>query len=90
MRQVWKYQLAVGDYVTLDMPKGAEILSFALQRGVPCLWVLVDPAADTEVRKFRLAGTGHPIMEAHLEFIGTIHVSDSALIFHLFEMTKGE
>ena len=86
MKQVWKYQFSVQDHHSFRMPIGAQVLSVDVQQGAPCIWALVDPKADVEERHFRLAGTGHPINEVGLHFVGTFQLLGGSLIFHLFEV----
>lgn len=86
MRTVWKYELAIDDYIDVEIPKGAEILTFQIQSDKPCIWCLVDPNVEKETRRFRLAGTGHDIKEDNLKYIGSCQVHEGVLIFHLFEI----
>lgn len=87
MLSVFKYTFPVEDTIHLSLPVGANIISFDHQEGVFCVWALVDPnEPETEVRVFRLAGTGHPISnDSKLEFIGTCKYN-MKLVFHLFEL----
>ena len=85
-RTIWKFPLAVGDVSQIAMPEGAEILSVQTQQEQPCLWALVDPGATLEARSFRLAGTGHPIFEDNIRFIGTFQLSGGSFVGHLFEL----
>ena len=88
MKQVWKYTLALDDYQDIDMQIGAEVLSLDVQHNTICIWALVDPEKGTEKRRFRIAGTGHPITDQRqlLNFIGTVMTADCALVFHIFEL----
>lgn len=86
MKTVWKYRLEIEDYNDVYMPLGATVLSVALQAGIICLWVLVDPEASLIRRRFRIAGTGHPIDEEQHEFIGTVLYPWLGLVFHVFEV----
>ncbi len=90
MKKVFKYVLEFADYVELELPVGAKILHFGIQYGDPRIWALVDPTAGKEIRKFRFAGTGHPITEpdSELDFIGTVMMRDGALVWHLFEVKE--
>jgi len=92
MKKVFKYTLAFTDYVELELPVGAKILHFDIQHGDPRIWALVDPThtVEREIRKFRLAGTGHPITEldSELKFIGTVMMQGGTLVWHLFEVIK--
>lgn len=99
-RCIWKYELELTDYVELELPAGAEILCVGAQTdfGVDCrketlcLWALVYSGDDsvTRTRKFRIAGTGHPITEGvhDLKYIGTVFMYDTTLIWHVFEIVR--
>lgn len=89
MLKVFKYEMPLNDYFDLDLPRGAKILKVDTQFDLPQLWALVDPDESImEMRKFRFAGTGHPIVEEleKLEFIDTFQMRDGNLIFHVFEV----
>jgi len=88
MLTVYKYQVPIVDNFELELPVGAKILSFMEQRGAPCVWVLIDPDMHHEVRRFRLAGTGHPITidPDELRFVGSVLLRGGDLVFHLFEI----
>ena len=90
MKTIYKYTIPVEDNFSLELPKGAEILTVQEQHGSPQIWALVNPDTSfTETRNFRLAGTGHLIEEKEgLEYIGTFQLSDGAFIGHLFEMKR--
>lgn len=88
---VFKYPVPIGvgtDEFTLNLPDGARPLSFQAQRGEAMLWALVDPDAKPTRRRFRVAGTGHPIATPveRLRFIGTSQFG--SLVFHLFEIVE--
>jgi hypothetical protein len=84
--QVWKQPIPVDGAFELLMPRGARVLTVQVQGTIPCVWMLVDPAAAPERRRFRLAGTGHPIENAaDLDYVGTFQIHGGALVFHLFE-----
>ena len=87
MKQVWKYIIQFNHTTSISMPVGATILMVANQRNVPCRWALVDPEADTEVRQFRIAGTGHDIEAGHAEnYVGSMLAMDEGLVLHIFEI----
>ena len=87
---IWKYKLEVTDGQNIIMPKGAEILTVQMQDENPCLWALVDPTADTEIRFIEIFGTGNPIlsdMGVSREYISTFQMLGGKLVFHAFEYT---
>ena len=86
MKSVWKYKISVEDYTVLNLPVGAKPLSVQEQRGEVYLWCLVNPDQKVhETRTFRLAGTGHPIVE-NVEFLGTFQLYEGSFVGHLFEV----
>ena len=61
MKRIFKYEIPIINGFSLDLPEGAVCLSAQVQRDVPQLWALVDPAAPTEPRWFAVIGTGHDV-----------------------------
>ena len=89
MLTIFKYPVPAEDHFTLEMPKGAKILTVQAQRGNPQLWAMVDSETKKEKRYFRLAGTGHPLGDDYLKiinYIGTFQMGNGVLVFHLFEI----
>ena len=89
MLKVYKYPLRPNDYIDIQLPKGGQILTIQTQGDMPYLWALVNPDNPRMKRRFRLAGTGHPINESMSELFyhGTFQLHGGALIFHLFEVS---
>ena len=85
---IWKYPLRIKDDPTLSMPAGARVLCVQVQGDQPMVWAMVDPLKPTEVRRFRLAGTGHPIDTDPGRYVGTFQAHNGALVFHLFESPR--
>lgn len=86
MLTVYKYPVQADDYFEVMMPAGAQVLTVQLQYGDAQMWALVNPDAPLRVYRFRLAGTGHPIRETNLTYIGTFQAMGGGLVFHLFEI----
>ena len=79
---IWKYEVPVTDEFTIELPNAFRVLTVQTQRGVPQLWVLVDPDAEFTVpQRFWLVGTGHPITHGG-DYIGTFQIG--TFVFHLF------
>lgn len=87
MKRIFKYPVPIEDVFALNMPRGAQPLSVQMQGDKPHLWALVDPDAELRLRYFCVIGTGHPIAEVPLAFIGTFQMHGGSLVFHLFEAT---
>lgn len=93
MLTIYKWAIPIEDHFTLELPKNARILTIQTQRDTPQLWAMVDSETEKETRHFRLSGTGHPLGNDYLRiinYIGTFQIENGALVFHLFEVKKGE
>jgi len=88
MRCIYKYTIPPQDKFNLELPKGAQILSFQEQDDKLCLWALVNPVAAKVVRYFHIFGTGNVIDACIdvLQYIGS--VQQSIYVWHLFEEYK--
>jgi hypothetical protein len=86
MKTVWKYALPLAPELIIAMPEYSEILSVQFQRGMPTMWVLVDPDCETETRVFQYFGTGQNDIPEGPEFnhIETLQFG-SGEVYHLFE-----
>lgn len=91
MRKViYKYPVAltVGFEESVEMPIGAEIVRFKDQGGRLVVWAIVSVAdkyeenVGTEMRRFRVVGTGHKIPEG-VSYIASC--DQGPFVWHLFE-----
>ena len=86
---VWKFELAVASACEVLIPKGWRPLAVQMQDETPCLWALVDPAAESEPVGIVCYGTGHPVMNAEqLDYLGTIQIAGGEFIFHYFAVKR--
>lgn len=91
MQTIWKFEIAeITDRFTLDMPKGASILTVQIQNDMPSVWACVDSEQDIERRYFEIVGTGNPFPKENDEdidrqYIGTFQLHEGKIVFHLFE-----
>lgn len=90
MLKVYKYDVPMADHFILHLPKGARILTVQAQLNWICLWALVDPDLPLVPRRFRFAGTGHPIEESsrNLHYVSTFQMNNGGLVFHIFEIVE--
>lgn len=86
MQTVWKFELEIEDYQSIEMPKGAKLLTVEVQFGIPVLYALVNPDAEKVERAIRIAGTGHSIVENNIEYIGSFQMHGGAFVAHVFEI----
>lgn len=95
---VYRYPIDIVGEQTIPMPRGAEILTVAKREGSTVLlgvgaheavemWALVDPDEPMEDRRFRVAGTGHPLPDVgDLQFLDSVQIAAGQLVFHVFEI----
>ncbi len=90
-RTVLKWSMAA-PVEKFAMPPGSVVLDVATQNGLPTLWTLgPTPSGVTEQREFIGYGTGHPMWEENLTYVGTAHdVYGDGLVFHIFERRPAE
>jgi len=81
---IWKFPIKITEVQRVEMPIGAEILSAQMQNGDLCLWALVSPASNKEMRIIEIHGTGNYIVPANRKFIGAAQML-GALVWHVFE-----
>lgn len=85
--KIWKFSLGkiiTDEVITVAMPKGATILHVRSQRDVPCIWALIDPNAETEMRQFYIAATGEATPKG--QYLGTVFQYDGIYVWHVFEL----
>lgn len=81
---VWKYEFEINDELQRKpMPRGAHIIHVAPLDGLICVWALVEERAHTDIRRFRVVGTGHPINLQKECHVGTCVMTP--FVWHLFE-----
>ena len=85
MKTIWKYHITYGQN-EYEMPKDAKILSAQLQHNEFCVWALVDPEKEKEIRTIEIFGTGLPfnVSDGKYKFIDTIQ--HGWFVGHIFEI----
>lgn len=90
-RTIWKYPLPAkyyGDF-ELELPDGAVFLSLQVQRGVPCLWAMVDPSAPKVRETFKWLLTGDEVPTGtDWGYVGLVQLHDGGLVVHLWRMFR--
>ena len=81
---IWKYVLKTETNQIIEIPEGAKILSAGEQLNNICVWVNVDTEMPVVNRKFSIYGTGHLIPKDPGDFIGSVHLYNGTLIFHVY------
>jgi hypothetical protein len=96
MSNVWKFSLPiekVNDVISFDMPVGADVLSVGNQDECICFWTVINDPWSTlkQTRRFRLAGTGHPLEVAGFKFgkfLGTVLFMKGEFVLHVWEEAR--
>lgn len=87
MKTIWKYPFHVSDYVSIEMPRGAQILPHVEAAGQTMLvvWAKVDTDQPTETMTLAVVGTGNtlPTFSDHGTYIGTALAGP--FVWHVFQ-----
>lgn len=81
-RKIFKYSLEIVQEQRIEMPAGCKVLGLQMQRGVPALWVEIDPKEPMISYRIRMVGTGHDFDAYALHYLGT--VQDGPLVWHYY------
>lgn len=82
---IWKFTLTLKPEQTIEIPHTHEYLSIQMQAGQPCLWAIVDPAANTKAVRIAChptGGIGAPARRDGHEYLGTVQVDWT--VWHFF------
>lgn len=93
MKTVWKFEVPLEaprrGNKRIKIPRGGRVLSLALQRDEPCIWVEVDPAAELSEWVFDWVGTGQTVTPG-FEYLGTVlSPGEGKWVFHLYGLEIG-
>jgi hypothetical protein len=87
-QRIFRYELELAERQVLNLPAGHVILSVAQSRTRYAIdmWAVVIPdderTGQTEVA-IQICGTGHPIPDVRMKFVGTVVMSDG-YVWHVF------
>ena len=85
MKTIHKFPLQINTGQSVSMPADAKILSVQFQHGILTMWAEVDTEAAPSVRAIYIFGTGHPIHEDDLIYIGTVQQAGGNLVWHVYD-----
>jgi len=90
MKAIYKYTLSP-DETTVQLPKGAKLLSAGYQMDghqvEVRLWALVDTEAPLEAREIFVFGTGQFVPQAlvdGLQLLDTVNIHPIGIVLHIF------
>ena len=93
MKTIYKYELDTIPEQTLSIPEYNEPLFVKMQRGVPCIWFLVNPDTNSKNVKIKIYGTGHNIPDTAFksdscniqeQYVGSFMELSENLVWHVF------
>lgn len=84
MSEVWKFLTNHVPEQQLMMPRGTQLLSVQMQRGVLTLWGLVDPIQPKELRAVYIVGTGHTFDANGKTYLGMVLTDSDTFVWHVF------
>lgn len=91
-QEVWKFCTTNEGFAhkfEIKMPKNTQLLYVDKDvHNSPCIWGLVYPNEEMEVRHFELFGTGHTIpndMGVERKYVGSYRYQNGEFIGHIFE-----
>ena len=83
MHTIWKFPIKVTDRQGINVPNDAYPVHVGLDPvGNLCIWLRVDPDRIKRKMIVRLFGTGHPIDDTTLVFVGS--VKQANFMWHIF------
>ena len=86
MKVIWKYEIPIESWFTLEMPMGAKIHTFQTQGDEAHIWAIVEPGREIVKRCFVILATGQEFIESPGKYLGTVQVYGGQLVWHLFEV----
>lgn len=86
--KIFKYEIGFNED-PIVMPKNARIVHVGKQGFATCIWAIVDPSQENELRTIQVFGTGHEIPTG-LNYIATwqdapFQTDARCNVWHLFE-----
>lgn len=86
MKSIFKYVLLIKETQLVTLPKNAQVLSVANQRGNLVLWAAVNTQVkETEQHLITIGTTGNPLPDIRkANFLGTVLFDNDTFVAHVF------
>jgi len=68
------------------VPSDAELLYAREQHNEVCIWFRCEPSRPQERRRIKVVGTGHSDCPDGGRYLGSAHLNNGQLVFHVFEL----
>lgn len=89
--RIWKYQVPVQEKFTMQLPRGAQVIRMAAEKGFLWMWCVVNTQAEDETRQFEAfkAGGEMPDDLSNYRYIGMAPLYIQAeLMLYFFEVVN--
>lgn len=80
---IFKYPLPISSQSDISLPLDAKLLHVGEQNGEIFVWALVAPSNPMITRSFTIYGTGHPVDNPLVTYVGTVQMRNG-LVWHVF------
>jgi len=82
MKTIYKYPLN-SSWTKLNVPEESKFLHFAIQNGIPTVWIEVDFSKETTTVEFYIHGTGHSV-GLNQKYLMTAMENGGEFVWHLY------
>lgn len=83
MKTIYKYLLSIEDNQVIHMPRFSTPRHVGLDpKGNPCIWAEVDTLEPIQPHRFFIVGTGHPIPDAAITYLGSF--VQNSFVWHVY------
>ena len=92
MKRIFKYRLSLASEITIVSGPIIKPLTVDFQRGIPCLWAVVDTSLPDTRYEVIVSGTGCPMPDVPLDtYLSTTLCMEDNIVLHWFcrELKEG-
>lgn len=82
---IWKFVVPGPGSGPIKIPKGATCLFAREQNNQACIWAIVDPSAEMEMRPFLAAETGTVHVPDDSRYLGSAMLDGGQYVLHILE-----
>ena len=90
MKRIFKYELETTDNQEIEVHRlegytfKERVLKIDVQKGIPCIWILVDDEEVKDKWVIKILGTGHDCFEDLERYLGSYQLIDGNFTGHVF------
>lgn len=83
-RTVWKFK--INPETSLKLPMDWQVVDVGVQGDDAFVWILLDSSLPTHTERFVAVPTGGGVPDG-ADHVGSWHMNDGSLVFHLFVLS---